>query len=160
MFPLVFRNELKKRNIEFELDLFFIYSCKQAFDPNTNVYAVSDLETMYLQKKYDAFFVGGGEIIHFYSFKHRYNQEEKTYPIFGVWVTPSIVSKKYGVPLFWNCPGVPFDFSKLIGDADRQRVKRTIQYSIKNGYGCALPIAYTNGDIDYIVEALKQKNKS
>lgn len=111
LFPVIFENSLRKRKIDVELFLFSPYESTQGFGIAKKVYSIREMEKFHKINNFDAIVVGGGEIIHFYSFKQK-NHEEKyvEYPIFETWIVPSIIGRKYGIPVIWNNPGCPFEF--------------------------------------------------
>lgn len=108
LFPIIFQNEMEKRKLNFQLFLFSPFAGKEAFNHETDVFALRDLEKMHLQTPFDAIIVGGGEVIHFRQSNERLNADDEEYypyPISQIWIIPSIVALKYNVPLIWNAPG-------------------------------------------------------
>jgi len=110
LYPLIIEKFYQNQNINIELDLYSIYEGIESFGTGKEVNSVFNLEQKHLETPYDLFLIGGGEIIHYLSCKHKYKEEEKVYPMCGNWVIPSIIGKKYNIPIILNCPGIPFDF--------------------------------------------------
>lgn len=71
LFPIIFENSLRKRKIDVELFLFSPYESTQGFGIAKKVYSIREMEKLHKINKFDAIVVGGGEIIHFYSFKQK-----------------------------------------------------------------------------------------
>lgn len=123
LFPEVFETQMKKRGIDCEITLFSCFSCQQAFEETRHVYSVYEIEKLHKETPFAAIVAGGGEIIHLNLFRHMMNQKMVEYPIFALWVVPSLLARKYGVKLIWNLPGIPFDFSM----SQRMYVKKWIE---------------------------------
>lgn len=137
LFPMLFETELRKRGVDMELYLFSCIECEQAFGGKRHVYALKNLDKMHSNIKFDAIIVGGGEIIHLHSFKHKINQEEDKYiqyPIYETWVIPSIVAEKNGIPLFWNSPGIPFEFEGFYHCLAMKLFKKVDYLSVRNSF--------------------------
>lgn len=142
LFPEVFDREMKKRGIECEITLFSIYRCKQAFNKEKEVYSIYDLEEMHRKCNFDAVIVGGGDIIHYESFKHLMEGEYRNYPIYDLWIIPSIFSYKNGVKLIWNALGIPFDFSGAKAMLTKILVEQVDYIAVRNKQS-ALALIYS-----------------
>lgn len=113
LFPDIFEIWMRAKGIDCQLDLYSPIECQQAFNKERHVYATRTLAQRHEQAPYDAFVVSGGALIQFRSVLQRMNGTDasfRDYPIFESWVIPSLVAQEKGVPLLWNCPGVPYDF--------------------------------------------------
>ena len=167
LFPIVFKEALKLRNINCNLILFSPTNREvQGFNQNNKVYSLYDIDKVHERYCFDAVIVGGGEVLHFHAFKHKMlDNEYSTYPIYDVWTIPSIFCKEYGVPLLWNNPGAPFKFEgtyellakQLISNVDYISVRNRFTYnSIK-----LLGIEDINLSVDtafYLPEIIKKKD--
>ena len=108
LFPLVFENEMEKRNLDFQIFLFSPFSGKEDFDIGRDVFSLSDMEKMHLQDPFDAIIVAGGEVVHFLQSDEKLQIGDtafQPYPISQVWIIASLVALKYNIPLLWNAPG-------------------------------------------------------
>lgn len=113
LFPLVFRNEIRRRITDAEVILFSPFEAKESFVEDSHIYSLDDMEQMHRENPFDAVVVGGGEIIHWRRYGQKKQAGDKTYvsyPMDKVWVIPSYLHLRYGVPLLWNAPGIPYDF--------------------------------------------------
>ena len=149
LFPIVFKSMMEKRGLEAELYLFSPIACNEALNENkVPVYALSDLEKMHLKLHFDAIVVGGGEIIHFYNATQKLSPEDQNYenyPILETWSMPSLCAYKYNIPLIWNTPGAPFQFTEkcrhlvkaLCGGVDYLSVRNP--FSKKALMECGIP---------------------
>ncbi len=121
LFPLIFKYELDKYNINYNFFLFSVFNGKQAFDTKNPVYALEDMESLHNKYHFDVIIVGGGELIHLSSCMQllSYDSNEYVnYRIFETWTIPSMMGLKYDIPVLWNAPGgqynFPNSFHKLI----------------------------------------------
>ena len=102
LFPLVFENEMEKRNLDFQIFLFSPFSGKEDFDIGRDVFSLSDMEKMHLQDPFDAIIVGGGEVVHFLQSDEKLQIGDtafQPYPISQVWIIASLVALKYNILL-------------------------------------------------------------
>lgn len=135
LFPIIFADNLKRRHIEAELFLFSPFSGEQGFGQHQPIYALRDLEYYHKKYQFDAIVVGGGEILHFFSFQQKNHQGEKVdYPIYETWLNPSLVGKKYGIPVIWNNPGCPFEFKGYQKYIAENLVKDVSYISVRNQF--------------------------
>lgn len=114
LFSDVLKKQLEKR---IEVDKIIYFAPNECKMPNTDrkVYSLQDLEKMHLKYKFDAIVLGGGDFVHLQKVIMKFPHLEKDWTIYDVlymWVIPSLVSDKYNIPLLWNCPGVPLEFSE------------------------------------------------
>ena len=115
LFTDVLEKQLRKR---IEVDEIVYFAPKTCEMPNRkiNVYSVTQLEKLHKINKFDAIVVGGGDLVHLQkiiTYMPHLSDEWIIYEVLYMWVIPSIVSWKYEVPLIWNAPGVPMNFSEL-----------------------------------------------
>lgn len=137
LFPIAFETAMKKRGLEFEMFLFSCFECEQAFNSQKHVFALQDLEDMHNKIKFDAIVVGGGEIIHLHSFKHKRSHKDEEYiqyPIYQTWIIPSMVSEKYGISLLWNNPGIPFEFEGFYQRVAKKFLWQVDYLSVRNSF--------------------------
>lgn len=135
LFPIIFADNLRRRHIEAELFLFSPFSGEQGFGQHQPIYALRDLEYYHKQYHFDAIVVGGGEILHFFSFQQKNHQGDKVnYPIYETWLNPSLVGKKYGIPVIWNNPGCPFEFKGYQKYIAENLVKDVSYLSVRNQF--------------------------
>lgn len=113
LFPQVLECALVERKCDCEVILFSAFKAVESFVENSMVHSVDSMEKMHLERPFDAIVVGGGEIIHWHKFQQKMtaNSEEFVeYPMAKIWLTPFVMKQKYGIPVLWNAPGIPFDF--------------------------------------------------
>lgn len=143
LFPIIFEDNLKRRNFNPDIYLFSPFDSVQGFGINKKVYALNKMEKMHKDIGFDIIVVGGGEIIHFYSFKQRNHKGEYVeYPIYETWIVPYIVGKKFGIPVVWNNPGCPFELEgyqdyiakKVVAEVDYLSVRNCFSYDILKKY--------------------------
>ncbi len=112
LFYILFEQEMKTRNIDFQMDLFSTFEFEHEFYGKRKIYALENLEKMHLENPYDAFIVGGGGIINLlYSFQRLNSEEFIKYSFGDLWLIPAMVGAKYGVKCIWNSPEVPNRFT-------------------------------------------------
>lgn len=136
LFPLVCRNELKRRGYQGEVVLFSPFEAQESFVENSLVHSLDDLEHMHQQHPFDVIIVGGGEIIHWHRFGQKRDFSSTTftqYPMDKVWMIPSFMKLKYGVPLLWNAPGIPFVFDSG-ADAAHMLINGVDYISVRNEF--------------------------
>lgn len=114
LFPDVLRIQLDKR-IEIEEILYFAPKACKMPNRDIDVHAINELEDIVRKCKIDAIIVGGGDIIQMQMTKTHMphiSDCEVLYEVLYIWIIPSMVAKKYSIPLLWNAPGVPLHFAK------------------------------------------------
>lgn len=113
LFVDVFEKQIK-RHIELdEIVLFAPKNCTMPFSDGRKVYSVTELEEQHKEKPFDAFVVGGGDIIHYTktrTFMPHISDDWVDYEVLYIWMIPAILAWKYDIPLLWNAPGVPMEF--------------------------------------------------
>lgn len=115
LFPRILVEELTARNCDCEVVLFSAFDADESFVDNSQVYSADRMEKMHQDKPFDAIVVGGGEIIHWHAFQQKMKADSEDfvdYPMAKIWLVPFSMRLKYGVPVFWNLPGIPFDFNE------------------------------------------------
>ncbi len=115
LFTDVLEKQLKKR-IEIEEITYFAPKTCEMPNRNLKVYSVTQLEEIYKINKFDAIVIGGGDLIHLQkiiTYMPHISDEWVIYEVLYMWIIPCIVSWKYDIPLLWNAPGVPMEFSKI-----------------------------------------------
>lgn len=128
LFPSIFKS--KTTDLSLDLVLFSVTAADCTFSGPYTVHALKNLESMHVANPFDAIIVGGGALIHFHTIHQKLGLSNETfqeYPIFETWIIPSIVSRTYGIPLLWDCPGVPYDFEPALS-ADVKRLTDTVDY--------------------------------
>lgn len=167
LFPIVFKNAMKKRNIDCNLFLFSPTSReKQGFNQENKIYPLCDIAKLHEKYCFDAVVVGGGEILHFHAFKHKMaNSEYSIYPIYNVWTIPSLFCEEYGVPLLWNNPGAPFKFEGIYELLAKQMISKVDYVSVRNKFTFntikSLEICNVNLSVDtafYLPKVLNKKD--
>lgn len=127
LFVDVFENNINKYVEIEEIVLFAPKRCKMPFsNGEREVFSVTELEKKNQEKPFDAIVVGGGDLIHctkIRTYMPHISQEWMDYEALYMWMIPSIISWKYGIPLLWNAPGVPLEFM----DAEKMIVKELSQ---------------------------------
>ena len=130
LFPIIFKNFLRKKNIDFEADLYSPFETIEGFGLNNKIHSLKRLNT----NEYDAIIVGGGEIIHTSCFKHKnHNSEYVNYPIFETWMIPSVFNNN-STKIIWNNPGCPFEFKKYEENMICKIVNNIDYLSVRNDF--------------------------
>lgn len=98
-----------------DIDEIVYFSPQSCTIPNTDqkTNSVAQLESFHQDKPFDAIIVGGGDMIHLWKVRMNLphiSDEWILYDVLHMWVIPSLVAARYGIPLIWNAPGVPVDF--------------------------------------------------
>ena len=77
------------------------------------VYSTEDLPKMHALRRYDAFVIGGGEIIRFdMTLIASHEKYEKAKNTLLPWMYPILFAYANQIPVLFNCPGVPFPFNQ------------------------------------------------
>src|SRR5574344_1460557 len=134
VFPIIFKSECDKRSIDADIYLFSCFENKYVFGEEKNVYPMEELEAMHEQLHFDLVVIGGGEIIHYYKFEHQLNGDTVLYPMYKIWVIPSLVCYKHQIPVVWNNPGVPFEFEPLFSEITEQVLIYPSYLSVRNPF--------------------------
>ena len=79
------------------------------FEPNTHVFAISELEEFCKSKKIQAIIIGGGDIIRIdTAIAQDYTSTVEA--SLDLFITPILIGTKYNLPVLFNTPGIPFEF--------------------------------------------------
>ncbi len=124
LFPTVLEAQLKKRMNVNNLFLFSLNGCTRPLDSeNKEVYSIDKLEEIHLSKGIDAIILGGGDLIRFDNNIVATNNYSSENTAFDLIFYPFLIANKYNIPLLWNCPGVPFEFT----DDDKIMLKEYLE---------------------------------
>lgn len=112
MFPIVFKKQIEQRLNLGELLLFSPNSCDMPQNPEKlSVISIDRLEELHNNIGIDAIVFGGGELARL---DNGFAPSENYIPTntsFDMMIYSAAVANKYSIPMLWNCPGVPFEFS-------------------------------------------------
>jgi len=106
LFPVVLENKL---NIE-QLDLFSPNGGIKPFTNDIYVFPLSELEKKCLEERYDAIIIGGGDLIRSDKIVVR-SYETEFITSLSLWQLPILIGHKLNIPVLFNAPGVPLEFS-------------------------------------------------
>lgn len=125
IFPTVLKGQLDKR-IEIKNHfLFSLNNCTRPLDEyKWQVYSIDRLEEIHLAHKIDAIIFGGGDLVRFdnnLAIKGNYNSKNTSFDLLFYSI---FVSSKYNIPLLFNCPGVPFEFT----DSDKKMLNEYLEH--------------------------------
>lgn len=134
LFVDVLARQLRKRLGEVEIELF---SPLGGTLPvlNEAIFPITRLEERHLKKSFDAFIVGGGDLIHFQKIIAHVDicgNDPVIYDVLHMWVIPSLLSWKYDVPLLWNAPGAPLHFERFQRDIARDLCRQATYISVRD----------------------------
>lgn len=135
LFPYIFKKWMLEHGIECQVDLFSPTEAQSSFQNNATIYATKSIQQKHEKRQYDAIVVSGGALIHFRSIFQKMNAENddfQAYPIFETWVIPSLAAGQCGVPLLWNCPGVPYDFSVVEAKLTKELLRKVDFIAVRN----------------------------
>lgn len=112
LFPVVFKIYLNEY-----IENIYYFAPNKCTMPNTDVQvnSIKELDEFCRTNKVDSIVVGGGDLAHLRKvpmFIPQVSDDWITYEPLNLWMTSSMVSKKYNIPLVWNAPGCPIPFSK------------------------------------------------
>ena len=110
LFPIVFENKIKKY---LDVDKIFLFSPeggKMPFYTEKEVYPLNRLEEMIKKEKINAIVIGGGDLIRFDK-DVATNYGNLYYTTYSLWQLPIILANKYGIPIVFNSPGIPFNIT-------------------------------------------------
>lgn len=108
LFPTVLENQFK----DYAVDLYSpIGNMNKPFETEKYVYSVSELDKNCQLYKYKAIIIGGGDLIHVNKLIAT-DYKADFYASISIWQMPILIAKKHGIPVIFNCPGVPQEFSK------------------------------------------------
>ena len=113
LFPDILRNEIRKRNLNIQVDLFSNNGGHVLMGSGIPVYSTEELPKMHALRRYDAFVIGGGEIIRFdMTLIASHEKYEKAKNTLLPWMYPILFAYANQIPVLFNCPGVPFPFNQ------------------------------------------------
>lgn len=112
LFPVVFKIYLNEY-----IENIYYFAPNKCTMPNTDIQvnSIKELDEFCRTNKVDSIIVGGGDLAHLRKvpmFIPQVSDDWITYEPLNLWMTSSMVSKKYNIPLVWNAPGCPIPFSK------------------------------------------------
>jgi GT2 family glycosyltransferase/polysaccharide pyruvyl transferase WcaK-like protein len=113
LFPLILERELRERLGSVELTLFSPLAGPFPADPSISVKAITPDIFEKNGQSFDAFIVGGGDIISFrkeIAPVYNKNWHELISAHAACWALAS-ACRSTTTPILWNAPGVPYDFS-------------------------------------------------
>lgn len=133
LFPRVLERELRERLGDVELTLFSPLAGAFPPDPSVRVHAIEPRELERAAESFDAFVVGGGDLISFRGLVAPVYEREWQAEIgahSACWALP-LLYRPPELPVFWNAPGVPYAFnreqaliaSSLVADVDAISVR-------------------------------------
>lgn len=169
LFPLVFREKMKKKGIDCELFLFSpIGDVQQGYQQNYEVYPLYKLQELHDRYHFDAVIVGGGGILHYASGKQlldKNSTEFVDYKVFETWVIPSLFAYNNKVKLIWNLPGGFHEFDYFYKPLTRCLCTTVDYMSVRDQYtkdiltSCNIPAdkIYTCLDSAFIMKTLFKK---
>ena len=113
LFPNIFREKMISMGLNVELFLFSPTSGRKALERNTRIFSLDQLEELHHNVGFDSIIVGGGALIHFNELSQIFPKSKGflPYKISQTWVIPSLLAMKTPIHLYWNSPGVPFEFA-------------------------------------------------
>ena len=116
LFTDVLHRQLEKRIPIGKHMLFALNEVKKPLsESDSTVYGIDRLEEMHLAVHFDAVIIGGGDLIRFDSAvapEDNYSSHNTTFDLI---FSPVMVCAKYNIPLIWNAPGVPLEFTAQQG---------------------------------------------
>ncbi len=125
IFPTVLKAQFDKRLEIKNHFLFSLNNCTRPLDEfKLKVYSIDRLEEVHLQHHLDAIIFGGGDLLRFdnnLAIKKNYNSENTSFDLLFYSI---FIASKYNIPLLFNCPGVPFEFS----DNDKIMLKEYLKH--------------------------------
>ena len=112
LFPDVLRHYLGEY-----IDNIYYFAPNKCIMPNTDIQvnSIKEIDEFCRFHEVDGIVVGGGDLAHLKKVPMLIPQVSDdwiTYEPLNLWITSSMVSKKYNIPLVWNAPGCPIPFSK------------------------------------------------
>lgn len=150
LFPVVFQNEMDRLGLELELVLFSPVGGMKPFTENVPVYPVRELDRIHGEKALDAIVIGGGDLVRMdasvVADQGKYDDRGR---VTDLWVLPILFGALHHLPVFFNAPGVPFDFgegavktvvSRLLGRLDYLSVRDETSAQALRRVDRALPL--------------------
>ena len=109
LFADVLERQMKLRADSVEIDLFSPF--ESTFDGTDKpVHPIRNLEEMHSKRPYDAFVIGGGDLLNFIKLGVPYPDRDSPqvpYEVVHMWSIPVMVAWKFGTPVMLNAPGLP-----------------------------------------------------
>jgi len=109
LFADVLERQMQRRSDDVTIDLFSPFGGEFG-DKGRSVYRIRDLEEMHTANPYDAFVIGGGDILNFLKLGIPYPNHDSPqvpYELVHMWAVPIVVAWKFGIPVMFNAPGLP-----------------------------------------------------
>lgn len=134
LFVDVLERQLHSRLGEIEIELFSPLGGELPVR-NKPIYPINDLEERYLENRFDALVIGGGDFIHFQKIiahVDSYAEDPVIYDVLYMWVIPALVSWRHRVPLLWNAPGAPLHFERFQCDIARDLCRQASYLSVRD----------------------------
>lgn len=139
IFPTVLKAQLDKRIKIKNHFLFSLNNCKRPLDEFfLDVYSIDRLEEIHLNHRIDAIIFGGGDLLRFDNDLAVKENYASTNTSFDLLFYSIFISSKYNIPLLFNCPGVPFEFSDSDKLMLRQYLKQVDYVSTRDNKSRAL----------------------
>ena len=112
IFPDVFRSEIGKRIPGCRVTLFSPLGGTKPFTREDIVFPIRELGRIHEEDPFSALVVGGGDIVRL---DDAFVADAAKYSIAGrtsqIWLVPILFGRLWQIPVFFNAPGVPFEFS-------------------------------------------------
>ena len=113
LFPNVLEKNLKQRFDNCNLVLFSPVGGKKPFEEDVTVYPISKFSELNEKYNFDAIILGGGDLLRLdetVAKKDRYSANKAAFDLF---IMPSVFADKHNIPLYYNVPGAPYEFSEV-----------------------------------------------
>lgn len=112
LFPDVLRYHLDEY-----IDNIYYFAPNKCIMPNTDIQvnSIKEIDEFCKFHEVDGIVVGGGDLAHLKKVPMlipQISDDWITYEPLNLWITSSLASKKYNIPLVWNAPGCPIHFSR------------------------------------------------
>lgn len=132
LFPIIFEHYFTKYNLLEKLYLFSPKECQMPFYTHKHVLAISSMNEFLQKNSVDAIIIGGGDLIRLD------NNIGKSYKNIGdsssLWAIPVLLGKQFGIPVIFNCPGVPFEFGNHNGTFVKTILEQVDYLSVRDIY--------------------------
>lgn len=123
MFPEVFKMEMKKRGLDFNLFLFSPgATTDKTLAPDVKVYSVGEMSKIHTANPLDAVIIGGGALVHYSKIPVKLGEDEdfSDYNIYDSWYTPIAFAAANNIKVIFNLPQVPYAFPQSLRDITRK----------------------------------------
>lgn len=118
LYPIIFKHEMEKRGLDFEIVYFSNYACDNTFSVNAHIHKYDEIDDMHKDNPFDAVIIGGGSLIHPYKLTQilaiEGEKKEVEYPMLNIWLYPLIFCYNNDIKCVINSVGVPYP---LLGDS-------------------------------------------